>query len=647
MCEACAKSGRKCGGYTAVHPKGGPRLSALASALSIASYEIPFKIPGSQNDRRIFHYFCVHAVVELAGGHRSPFWNRIVLQCSQEEPVVRSASLALSYEHLDYVTRDPDDRRKNSGMGSASIEGLQQHHKAVRQLRKYIGTNRRPSVKVVLVCCLLFYYFECSRGDYQTAILHLHNGMAILSSEHLALASFLNPDLPTADPDLAELVIVFGVVDVMVSQLDLSRMPELDLTTEAERLGAPSCLESIVSGIKAVADTTGVYVKLMNWATRFMVGSQLHKLGNTQSLSPALLREKQELEQQLTDFASAIQSYCDSQRSMTQHEEYERLSLCVAEIKLSCYSGLMAVECCFPNTHMPFRSPNPTTSQMIECLTTLVAAIANNPLPSVTSMRNSRQTSVAEGESDVSEPSTSTKHLQVPRTRTGSLSRRSASPSPFPDSLPRYRTFSAHGCVLSSCMVISSKTTSPQMREKVVALAALCSERREGPWCGAIVNEVIRSLQELEERFWRLRQSGVDASAEDEDSEDSEVGAGSSDVDSDVGSGADSVAADSTQRVTREYAERLLEGRPFCAVAACMARGNHGERCAWCSGTAATTTAGPSGGMTVVGPSRDTQAERLGQQDYEPLSWEDIGARMVGGVSGFERLMQSRPQARR
>lgn len=123
FCRKCAKSGRKCDGYPVQTPirtssssrtllaPGSASTSRAPSPAPPDAYAIPFKIPGSQKDRRLFHYFCVEVSTHLSGygSLGSSFWSNLVLQCSQHESVVRQAVLALSSAYLDYTRKDEDD----------------------------------------------------------------------------------------------------------------------------------------------------------------------------------------------------------------------------------------------------------------------------------------------------------------------------------------------------------------------------------------------------------------------------------------------------------------------------------------------------------------------------------------------------------
>lgn len=73
-CGGCQRSGWSCDGY--------PRTPSppTSGSLSIASYSIPFRVPGSKRDREMLHYFCSQAAIEISGFMSAEFWTRTVLQ---------------------------------------------------------------------------------------------------------------------------------------------------------------------------------------------------------------------------------------------------------------------------------------------------------------------------------------------------------------------------------------------------------------------------------------------------------------------------------------------------------------------------------------------------------------------------------------
>jgi hypothetical protein len=79
-----------------------------------------------------------------------------VLQVSHQDPVVRSALIAVGSVHRGFVTEE-----KSVGF----VNPLEEYDKALRRLRRYIASEKPPDMKVMLVRCALLYCFDTTRGE--------------------------------------------------------------------------------------------------------------------------------------------------------------------------------------------------------------------------------------------------------------------------------------------------------------------------------------------------------------------------------------------------------------------------------------------------------------------------------------------------
>ncbi|KAI8631882.1 hypothetical protein F5Y19DRAFT_492823 [Xylariaceae sp. FL1651] len=147
----CTKEGWKCDGYEQadlqVEAAGNVTGDAIAArgistepGLSIASCSIPFRVPDTQKDRRMLHYYYVQGSHYTSGYLHSDFWSDTVLRESHHEPVVRQALVSLSTLHLSYITTDaPRD-------GDRRVEVPVYHGKAIRALKKRLETPTRATI---------------------------------------------------------------------------------------------------------------------------------------------------------------------------------------------------------------------------------------------------------------------------------------------------------------------------------------------------------------------------------------------------------------------------------------------------------------------------------------------------------------------
>jgi hypothetical protein len=74
-CVKCTRAGWTCS-YPDPKPVEPKTVKTLLAPIS--RYAIPFKVPGSQKDRQVLHYYCVQGSGELAGWFNLDFWSRVV-----------------------------------------------------------------------------------------------------------------------------------------------------------------------------------------------------------------------------------------------------------------------------------------------------------------------------------------------------------------------------------------------------------------------------------------------------------------------------------------------------------------------------------------------------------------------------------------
>jgi hypothetical protein len=352
------RSGWKCDGYpaeTALKASANYRktssLSLLLRLQSITSYSIPFKVPGSQRDRQLLHYFCVQCSNDISGFLTSDFWSQTVLQESHQDPIVRQALVAMSWLHLDYSTSEP-------GNSSARAEALTQYGKALRSMRKRLSQPSESTTKIALICCILFYCCEGALGDRNAALQHLSNGLNLLMStqhEH-------NGDV---SQDIQSLSDVFERLDMQASFFEDDRVPILVLPNW--QLGKNNYRLSVEDKFTGLQEAQQSLVRLQAWLYHFVNKNADYHEEPRESLPMDILQEKDALMQGYTSWITAINNFendtkCDDE---TLHG--------IRTLLVHFYVCRMIVESKFPHDPEVFgASPNPAAHKILDLAETLL-----------------------------------------------------------------------------------------------------------------------------------------------------------------------------------------------------------------------------------------------------------------------------------
>jgi len=371
-CIKCVATGRKCDGFPLLQES--PSIGesqALLSHTPIACYEIPFRMPGSQRDRQLMHYFCVQGAADLSGFLPLAFWSRTVLQVSQYDDVVRQALLALSSLQMDLggTASNSKNNNNNNNISSSSSssnpasDSLASHHSVetaqtttlarygnvLRALQRRIdglpehdNSNQSEVVKGALICCTLFYCFESALGDSKAAMRHLESGLNLLSIVHdrrrkqqrsycSSSSSSSNGSSSSSSEGargefgdfLDQVYHVLSRFDMQASFFDDARMPFLTLVSRRERAeGLGKSREDVFS----TPDEARLEItRLQNWLFHLLLENI-----TLRELPQAVIREKEKLldefdiwEQRvigmLSDKALDTRALCGLQALRVQH----------------------------------------------------------------------------------------------------------------------------------------------------------------------------------------------------------------------------------------------------------------------------------------------------------------------------------------
>ncbi|KAJ5091657.1 hypothetical protein NUU61_006527 [Penicillium alfredii] len=180
-CKNCASAGWNCSGYEMTrlsHPSQGRRMTDRSvSLLPRMGVSLP---GGSSDERRGFAFFLSQTIPNLTGFFDSSLWSGLVLPMSHAERAVNHAVVAISALHEDMETRGAPLAREDL-MNRRQRFALEQYGRSLAVLNQRRHSQDPKLREVILTCCLLFVAFDLMRGHYDPAILHLKQGLAIIT----------------------------------------------------------------------------------------------------------------------------------------------------------------------------------------------------------------------------------------------------------------------------------------------------------------------------------------------------------------------------------------------------------------------------------------------------------------------------------
>ncbi|PYI20455.1 hypothetical protein BO99DRAFT_330771 [Aspergillus violaceofuscus CBS 115571] len=185
-CLRCTSTGRKCDGYHTTSPSS-MGLSIPRPSLS----PVTFRYARSERDIRSFQFFCEKTVFSLAGYCGSELWSRSVLQVSQHEKPIWHALVALGalHENFENDRQIPGFWFSREGHDTFAVK---EYLAAIRALLGPSDSgsspplhvsgshDRRLTVDVCLISCVLFICYEIMSSHYIAAVNHIRNGVRIL-----------------------------------------------------------------------------------------------------------------------------------------------------------------------------------------------------------------------------------------------------------------------------------------------------------------------------------------------------------------------------------------------------------------------------------------------------------------------------------
>jgi hypothetical protein len=111
----------------------------------------------------------------MSGYFHDPVWERLALQASYTEPVIRYAINAVAALHEERCLR-ADAAKTNAELSLKTDFPVHQYAKALSGLQKLLASGK-TSINVVLLCALLCVHYEALQERFIPALTHAENAM--------------------------------------------------------------------------------------------------------------------------------------------------------------------------------------------------------------------------------------------------------------------------------------------------------------------------------------------------------------------------------------------------------------------------------------------------------------------------------------
>lgn len=195
-CQRCISTGRTCDGYkTTAKPKATrkPGFSQQLSSSSLINSSsssltqlrpLVTNFSGDTVESQYISQFLPLAedLVGITHVHNTFFWGHVVPEYCFTSKAVRHAMVALSSAYHDF---------RLAGSGTTVIGPptnseryiIRQYNLSLNRMAEELnGLPMRKRYGIIMICCVSFFYIEILRGNWPTAMMHLANGIRLMSN---------------------------------------------------------------------------------------------------------------------------------------------------------------------------------------------------------------------------------------------------------------------------------------------------------------------------------------------------------------------------------------------------------------------------------------------------------------------------------
>ncbi|KAL6884120.1 hypothetical protein HDV57DRAFT_445900 [Trichoderma longibrachiatum] len=195
-CQKCISTGRTCDGYQATtkpkatrKPGFSQQLSSSSSIHSSASSltllrPLVTNFSGDVVESQYIRQFLPLAedLVGITHMHNTFFWGHVVPEYCFTSKAVRHAIVALSSAYHDFRLAGSNTTVLGPPTNSERYIIRQYNLSLNRMAEELNGLPMRKRYGIIMICCVSFFYIEILRGNWPTAMMHLANGIRLMSN---------------------------------------------------------------------------------------------------------------------------------------------------------------------------------------------------------------------------------------------------------------------------------------------------------------------------------------------------------------------------------------------------------------------------------------------------------------------------------
>ncbi|KAF8854726.1 hypothetical protein BDZ45DRAFT_627229 [Acephala macrosclerotiorum] len=179
--KRCHRFGTVCPGYGPVQP---PQRSLKFAPVRLRELAPASHVFSDDQEYQCFRHYCNLTAAQMTNNRETALWHRVILQASESETSVRYATITLGALNLQSVPQNFI---------------YQTYGKAINRLKN------STSVRIKLLCAILFTHIEAWHGERSTTVGQIHTGVMLMEKlSQLTISTTLSFKTPFIDEDIIE-----------------------------------------------------------------------------------------------------------------------------------------------------------------------------------------------------------------------------------------------------------------------------------------------------------------------------------------------------------------------------------------------------------------------------------------------------------